>query len=136
MEKLSKSTERRLGAHLHGSERQSSSNGSHDAIHSVKASIQRALATELAKNSNKQIVLSTMTLLESPAEIQTLRRLCANGELLVEANDLSAVQLMHEQKLPFVAGPAINCYNMATLKVLLKQGMSRSVMPVELSGDC
>ena len=93
------------------------------------------LAIELGKNSDKQIVLSTMTLLESPAEIQTLRRLCANGELLVEANDLSAVQLMHEQKLPFVAGPAINCYNMATLKVLLKQGMSRWVMPVELSGD-
>ena len=93
------------------------------------------LAKELASNSNKQIVLSTMTLLESPAEIQTLRRLCANGELLIEANDLSAVQMMHEQQLPFVAGPAINCYNIATLKVLIKQGMSRWVMPVELSGD-
>ena len=93
------------------------------------------LAKELAKSSNKQIVLSTMTLLESPAELQTLRRLCANGELLIEANDLSAVQMMHEQKLPFVAGPAINCYNLATLKVLIKQGMSRWVMPVELSGD-
>ncbi len=93
------------------------------------------LAKELAKDSDKQIVLSTMTLLESPAEIQTLRRLCANGELLIEANDLSAVQMMHEQQLPFVAGPAINCYNIATLKVLLKQGMSRWVMPVELSRD-
>jgi len=93
------------------------------------------LAKELASNSDKQIVLSTMALLESPAEIQTLRRLCANGELLIEANDLSAVQMMHEQNLPFVAGPAINCYNLATLKVLLKQGMSRWVMPVELSGD-
>ncbi|MGB1261460.1 MAG: U32 family peptidase [Cognaticolwellia sp.] len=93
------------------------------------------LAKALANNSDKQIVLSTMTLLESPAELQTLRRLCANGELLIEANDLSAVQMMHEQKLPFVAGPAINCYNLATLKVLIKQGMSRWVMPVELSGD-
>jgi len=37
--------------------------------------------------------------------------------------------------MPFVAGPAINCYNLSTLKVLLKQGMSRWVMPVELSGD-
>lgn len=94
-----------------------------------------ALAQELAANSEKQIVLSTMTLLESPAEIQTMRRLCGNGELLIEANDLSAVQMMQEQKLPFVAGPAINCYNIATLKVLIKQGMSRWVMPVELSGD-
>lgn len=93
------------------------------------------LAKELAQNSDKQIVLSTMALLESPAEIQTMRRLCGNGELLIEANDLSAVQMMHELNLPFVAGPAINCYNIATLKVLLKQGMSRWVMPVELSGD-
>lgn len=93
------------------------------------------LAKELAQNSDKQIVLSTMALLESPAEIQTMRRLCGNSELLIEANDLSAVQMMHELNLPFVAGPAINCYNIATLKVLLKQGMSRWVMPVELSGD-
>jgi len=93
------------------------------------------LAKELATSSNKQIVLSTMTLLESPAEIQTMRKLCDNGDLLVEANDLSAVQILHDLKMPFVAGPAINCYNLSTLKVLLKQGMSRWVMPVELSGD-
>ena len=93
------------------------------------------LAKELNSNSDKQIVLSTMALLESPAEIQTMRRLCGNGELLIEANDLSAVQMMHELNLPFVAGPAINCYNIATLKVLLRQGMSRWVMPVEVSGD-
>jgi collagenase-like PrtC family protease len=93
------------------------------------------LAKELAAASNKQIVLSTMTLLESPAELQTMRKLCDNGELLVEANDLSAVQILHDLNMPFVAGPAINCYNLSTLKVLLKQGMSRWVMPVELSGD-
>jgi collagenase-like PrtC family protease len=93
------------------------------------------LAKDLAGNVDKEIVLSTMTLLESPSEIQTMRKLCDNGELLIEANDLSAVQIMHEFKMPFVAGPAINCYNLATLKVLMKQGMSRWVMPVELSGD-
>lgn len=93
------------------------------------------LAQEVAKASNKQVVISTMTLLESPAEIQVLKRLCDNGEFLVEANDLSAVQIMHDLKMPFVAGPAINCYNLSTLKVLLKQGMIRWLMPVELSGD-
>jgi len=93
---------------------------------------------ELASNvaqSGKQVVISTMTLLESPAEIQTLKKYCENGDFLVEANDLSAVQMMQELKLPFVAGPSINCYNLSTLKVLLKQGMTRWVMPVELSGD-
>ncbi len=101
----------------------------------LKAKDWLALAKSLASETNKQIVISTMTLLESPAELQVMKRLCENGELLVEANDLSAVQMMAEQKLPFVVGPAINCYNLATLKVLLKQGMMRWVMPVELSGD-
>jgi len=93
------------------------------------------LGRELAQSTNKQIVISTMALLESPAEIRTLKRLCDNGDLLVEANDLSAVQIMHDLKMPFVVGPAINCYNLSTLKVLLKQGMIRWLMPVELSGD-
>ncbi|GLX76836.1 U32 family peptidase [Thalassotalea insulae] len=93
-----------------------------------------AIAKELAQ-SGKQVVISTMTLLESPAEIQTLRKYCDNGEFLIEANDLSAIQILQPHKLPFVAGPAINCYNLSTLKVLLKQGMIRWVMPVELSGD-
>jgi len=93
------------------------------------------LAQDVARDTDKQVVVSTMTLLESPAEIQVLKRLCDNGEFLVEANDLSAVQIMHDLKMPFVAGPAINCYNLSTLKVLIKQGMSRWLMPVELSGD-
>lgn len=92
------------------------------------------LAKEVAI-SGKQVVISTMALLESLAEIQVMKKLCDNGDFLVEANDLIAVLLMHELKLPFVAGPAINCYNLSTIKVLLKQGMTRWVMPLELSGD-
>jgi collagenase-like PrtC family protease len=101
----------------------------------LKAKDWLGLAKELATTTTKQIVISTMTLLESSAELQIMKRLCDNGELLVEANDLSAVHLMAEQRLPFVIGPAINCYNLATLKVFIKQGMTRWVMPVELSAD-
>ena len=101
----------------------------------LKAKDWVGLAREVAEESNKQVVISTMTLLESPAEIQVLKKLCDNGEFLVEANDLSAVQIMHELNMPFVAGPAINCYNLSTLNVLIKQGMIRWLMPVELSGD-
>ncbi|MCL1125867.1 U32 family peptidase [Shewanella surugensis] len=92
------------------------------------------VAKELAQ-SNKQVVISTMTLLEAPAEINSMKKLCDNGDFLIEANDLSAVNIMHALKLPFVAGPSINCYNLSSLKVLMKQGMIRWVMPVELSGD-
>lgn len=93
-----------------------------------------ALAKRVAE-SGKQVVLSTMALLEAPAELMVLKQLCKNGQLMIEANDLAGVQLMHQQGLPFVIGPAINCYNLATLKVLLSQGMVRWNMPVELSGD-
>src|SRR5690625_3383423 len=90
------------------------------------------LGRELAA-AGKQVVLSTLTLVESRAEMGVMKRLCGNGEFLVEANDLAAVQLLAEQGLPFVAGPAINVYNAYTLKVLRRQGLQRWVLPFELS---
>ncbi len=53
----------------------------------------------------------------------------------IEASDLGVVNMCAERKLPFVAGHALNCYNAVTLKLLLKQGMMRWCMPVELSRD-
>lgn len=85
--------------------------------------------------SGKQVILSTMALLEAPAELMAMRQLVGNGEVIVEANDMAAVQLAQQHGINFVIGPAINCYNLATLKVLISQGMTRWVMPVELSGD-
>ncbi|WP_392552070.1 U32 family peptidase [Orbus wheelerorum] len=93
-----------------------------------------ALAKEVAK-SGKQVVLSTLALLEAPSEINEMRQLVNNGDFLVEANDLAAINLAQEHHLPFVVGPAINCYNAYTLKLLQKQGMIRWCMPVELSRD-
>lgn len=92
------------------------------------------LAKEIAK-SGKQVVLSTLALLEAPSELNDLRQLVNNGDFLVEANDLAAINIAQENKLPFVTGPAINCYNALTLKLLQKQGMVRWCMPVELSRD-
>lgn len=93
-----------------------------------------ALAKTVAK-SGKQVVLSTLALLEAPSEINEMRQLVNNGDFLIEANDLSAINLAQEYKLPFVVGPAINCYNAYTLKLFQKQGMIRWCMPVELSRD-
>lgn len=89
------------------------------------------LGKQLAK-SGKQIVLSTLALVEAGSDLSGVKQLCSNGELLVEANEMGAVQLMAEQKLPFVAGPSLNIYNAYTLKELHKKGLSRWVMPVEL----
>jgi len=92
----------------------------------------------LAKALNgqgKEVVLSSMALLEAPSEVKVLKQLCENGELSVEANDVGAIQLLSEQKVPFVCGPAINCYNASVLKMFVNKGMQRWVMPVELSRD-
>ncbi len=100
----------------------------------------RALRTEdwieLARHlhrQGKEVVLSTLTLIEAESELATLKRLCENGEFLVEANDLAGVQLMAERNLPFVTGPAVNIYNHQTLNLLARKGLKRWVMPVELS---
>jgi len=93
---------------------------------------------DVAKNiaaQGKEVVLSTLALIEAESELKTLRRFCDNGEFIIEANDMAAVQLLSENKLPFITGPTINIYNAQTLKVLHKQGLQRWVMPVELSAD-
>ncbi len=92
------------------------------------------IAKELS-STGKQVVLSTMVLLEAPSEINELKRYCDNGDFLVEANDMAAVQLLSQAKMPFVAGSALNIYNHQTLKLLSKQGMTRWCIPVEMSKD-
>lgn len=87
------------------------------------------------REAGKEVVLSTMTLLESPADLRELRRYCDNGEFLIEANDYGAVGLLQEQGLPFVAGAAINCYNQHSLRRLIAMGLQRWLIPVELSKD-
>ncbi|HEY9042294.1 MAG TPA: U32 family peptidase, partial [Rheinheimera sp.] len=77
----------------------------------------------------------SMTLYEAPGELRELRKYIDNGEFLVEANDVGAISMLQEKNLPFVAGAAINCYNQHTLRQLISMGLSRWVMPVELSGQ-
>jgi collagenase-like PrtC family protease len=89
-------------------------------------------AQELAE-AGKEVVLSTMALLESESEIKTLRRICNNGRFRVEANDMAAVQLLSAAGLAFVTGPTVNIYNSRSLKLLAAKGLYRWVMPLELS---
>ncbi|ORM65003.1 U32 family peptidase [Pantoea rodasii] len=83
----------------------------------------------------KQVVVSTLALLQSPSEVKELRRYVENGEFLLEANDIGTVNMAAERKLPFVAGPTLNVYNAQTLQLLLKEGMTRWCIPVEMSRD-
>ena len=82
--------------------------------------------------TGKEVVLSTLSLLEAESELKTLRRQCENGRFLVEANDMAAVNLM-AGRVPFVTGPTVNLYNQKSLRFLQKMGLKRWVLPVELS---
>ena len=83
--------------------------------------------------AGKEVVLSSLTLLEAESELKRLRRICANGRFAVEANDLGAVHLMQGQA--FVAGHSVNIYNGRTLNILARQGLKRWVFPLELSAE-
>ena len=101
---------------------------------SLKTSEWIELAAKIAE-AGKQVVLSSMVLLEAESELKTLKTLCNNGQFMVEANDMGAIHLLAEQKIAFVGGAALNIYNTATLKFLVDLGMTRWAPPVEMSGD-
>lgn len=93
------------------------------------------LARDMQQASQAQIVLSGLTLVEAASELSSLKRLCANGEFLVEANDMAAVHFLSELKVPFVGGPALNIYNGHTLAEFIDAGMQRWSPPVEASAQ-
>ncbi|WP_318470122.1 U32 family peptidase [Photobacterium leiognathi] len=109
-----------------------------ESVCSKRRELKPAQWLEIAKDiatSGKQVVLSTMALLEAPSEVNIMKKYVDNGDFIIEANDVSAIQLASQAKIPFVVGPAVNCYNAQTLNLFLKQGMTRWCMPVELSRE-
>ncbi len=88
------------------------------------------LADEIA-DTGKDVVLSSLSLIEAESELGVLARLVAHGRFWIEANDLSAVQLCRSAKLPFVAGPTLNVYNQRALAMLVEDGLRRWVPGVE-----
>jgi collagenase-like PrtC family protease len=82
--------------------------------------------------AGKEVVLSTLTLIESESDLKALRKILDNGLFQVEANEFGAVRLLFEDRLPFVAGPALNVYNPDTLALLADWGARRWVPPVEM----
>ena len=89
-----------------------------------------ALAAGLA-DAGKEVVLSTLALVEAESELCAMRRQVENGRFRVEANDLSAVQLCRERGVPFVGGPSLNVYNHRALAMLVEDGLFRWVPGAE-----
>jgi collagenase-like PrtC family protease len=90
-----------------------------------------AIGREL-RQVGKEVILSSLNLLEAASEVGALKKLCDNGEFLVEANDVTAIQLLSATGQGFVTGPGINLYNQHSLRLLADKGLRRWVLPVEL----
>ena len=93
---------------------------------------------DLARNlqaKGKEVILSTMTLLEADSDLKLLQRLCNEEGFTIEANDFAAIEQLSQSNKPFVTGPSINIYNSRSLEFLAKQGLKRWNLSVELSKD-
>ena len=84
--------------------------------------------------AGKQVVLSTQVLIESGADVTVLHKIAANTQYMVEANDMGAVHCL-AGKVPFVAGPHLNIYNLPTLQWMAPLGVTRWVMPLGMGRD-
>ena len=101
--------------------------------HNLRLDDWLGLARDLGA-SGKQVVLSSQALIESESDLNALRRIAANGEFTIEANEMGAVRLL-AGRVPFVAGPHLNIYNGETLSWFAGLGATRFVLPLELSRE-
>ena len=86
--------------------------------------------------AGKEVVLSTLALVEAESELGAMRRIAGNGRYAVEANDAAALHMLSAiGDASFIAGSYLNIYNGETLDLLHQLGARRWVLPVELSRD-
>ncbi len=89
----------------------------------------------MLSEAGKEVVLSTLILIEAESELSILTKISKQHDYLIEANDMAAVQVASENNNKFVAGSAINIYNNSSLKLFNEIGMSRWCIPVELGKE-
>jgi collagenase-like PrtC family protease len=85
---------------------------------------------ERLERAGKEVVYSTLALVMSPRERESLQALAAEPDLRFEANDATALAVLAGR--PHVIGPFVNLYNEATLAWLAGNGAGRAVLPAEL----
>ncbi|MFE8069934.1 U32 family peptidase [Marinobacteraceae bacterium S3BR75-40.1] len=92
------------------------------------------IAREL-REAGKQVRLASQSLIESEGDLRDLYKLCKNGEVMVEAGEQSAIQILSRAGLSFTTGPGVNIYNPTTLTLLQRDGLRSWCAPVELSRE-
>jgi O2-independent ubiquinone biosynthesis protein UbiV len=85
---------------------------------------------ERLEQAGKEVVLSSLALVMTARERNELRALTSESPWLIEANDLSAINLLRGEK--HVVGPFVNVYNEGTLEYFYQTGATRVVLNCEL----
>jgi len=85
----------------------------------------------MLEDAGKEVVLSTLSLIEAESDLAQVKRVCQNGRYRIEANDMAAINLQ-KPDVSFVVGPHINTYNSSMLAQMSDLGARRWVMPLEL----
>ena len=86
---------------------------------------------ERLRRGGKRVVHSTLALIMSEREMNAVRDLVGDPDMLIEANDISSAALLAGR--PHVVGPFVNVYNEGTLEYLAGRGASLVSLPWELS---
>lgn len=80
--------------------------------------------------AGKEVMVSTLALVMSRHDEEVVADMAAMTEVMVEANDLSALATLAGR--PHAIGAYVNVYNEATLGYLARRGAVRICLPVEL----
>ena len=88
---------------------------------------------QVLADAGKEVILSSLVLIESESDLKTLRKIARQRDFRVEANDMAAVNVLAaEGRRDWIAGPTLNVFNPATLATLSELGATRWVVPPEL----
>ena len=88
---------------------------------------------ERLSGAGKEVVLSTLALIMGEKDLESVRTMAAENDLLVEANDVAACALLAGR--PHAVGPYVNIYNEGTLAAFAERGATRACLPPELPAD-
>ncbi|MBW9052501.1 ubiquinone anaerobic biosynthesis protein UbiV [Rhizobium mesosinicum] len=97
-------------------------------LHFMEAEL--AAVIERLEAAGKEVRLSTLALVTLEREANYQRALAQEDVRLVEANDLSALNLLKGR--PHTVGPLVNVYNAAAAHVLASNGATAICLPPEL----
>ena len=87
---------------------------------------------KILQAAGKEVVLSTLALVEAASELSVMSKICQQNEFGLEANDMSALQLrICHDKPAFIAGGSLIIYNQRSLDKLKSLGLTRWVIPHE-----